>query len=94
MGPQEVCKTLMYSANGGHHGDFGNCTATGTGRVPAPLNISSGNLVLAGIHRILAGCHFGSVYLSQPLSHLNTATSALTIAMRHSWVCLWAKSGG
>jgi hypothetical protein len=37
----------MYVANGGHHGYGGNCTATGTGRLPALLNTLAGNLALA-----------------------------------------------
>ena len=43
----------MYSADGGHRGDGGDCTATGTGRLPALLNTLAGNLVLVGIHCII-----------------------------------------
>ena len=43
----------MSLANGGHHGDFGNCTATDSWQGPARVNISCGNLSLAGIHCVL-----------------------------------------
>jgi hypothetical protein len=43
----------MCLANGGHRGDFGNCTATASWQGPACVNISCGNLSLAGIHCVL-----------------------------------------
>jgi hypothetical protein len=49
----ELTYISMYSANGGHRGDVGDCTAMGTRALPALLNTSAGNLVLAGIHCII-----------------------------------------
>jgi hypothetical protein len=43
----------MCLANGGHRGDFGNCTATASWQGLAHVNISCGNLSLAGIHCVL-----------------------------------------
>jgi hypothetical protein len=43
----------MCLANGDHRGDFGNCTATDSWQEPARVNISFGNLSLAGIHCVL-----------------------------------------
>ena len=44
---------MMCLANGGHRGDFGNCTATASWQGPAQVNMSFGNLGLAGIHHVL-----------------------------------------
>jgi hypothetical protein len=43
----------MCLANGGHCGDFGNCTATACWQGLACVNILCGNLSLAGIHCVL-----------------------------------------
>ena len=47
------CQIMMCLANGGHPGDFGNCAATASWQELARVTISSGNLGLAGIHRVL-----------------------------------------
>jgi hypothetical protein len=45
----------MCLANGGHRGDFGDCTITAPWEElePAQVNILFGNLSLAGIHYVL-----------------------------------------
>jgi len=49
----QIRKNKMCLANGGHHGDFGNCTATASWCELAWVNILFGNLSLAGIHHVL-----------------------------------------
>jgi hypothetical protein len=77
-GPSLVRHICMYSANGGHHGNGGDCTATGTGRLSAPVNTSSGNLAFAGIHCILSISHNESECTSRGNCVPHAATVYLT----------------